>query len=200
MTEQMKATLNSLCKDILTVPLDASRARMYVLMNGIDYKEGEDLPTQSRTVLYTINNPDGLNYNQIEDCEVLDDGTGTADQPNPKNPVQKPDILKRILKGKISVDTKQEQVFFITWDHGSAFGIFREAEEVKAERRTPIYQDLGRYPYLAAFWNSVGKKYPQFVMFLNQLNKSPFVVQVHHSFYKAVRESETQDFSASTLR
>jgi hypothetical protein len=71
MTEQMKATLDIMFKDILTVPLDPNRARMYVIMNSIDYKETVDSKTEAKTLFYEIGNPGYLKYNQITTCRVL---------------------------------------------------------------------------------------------------------------------------------
>lgn len=98
MTEQMKAELNSMFKDILTVPIDSKRARMYVLMNGIDYKEGDEAATEAKTLFYEIGNPGNLDYNQITSWDVISDPEGTADEPNPNNPFQKTKYLKRNLK------------------------------------------------------------------------------------------------------
>jgi hypothetical protein len=158
MTDQMKAELNVMLKDILTVPLDSSRARMYVLMNSIDYKEETGTKTEAKTLFYEIGNPHNLKYNQITNCEVIRNDEGTVDNPDPGNPVQNPSFLKTILTQKRIHVNEDEDIFFITWDHGSAFGIFREIDPGIAEIRKPIHYGLERYPYLAEFWDKALEK------------------------------------------
>ncbi|MBD2704041.1 hypothetical protein IC229_25575 [Spirosoma sp. BT702] len=197
MTEQMKAELNSMFKDILTVPLDSNRARMYVIMNTIDYKEEGSCKTEAKTLFYEIGNPNYLKYNQITACKVISNEIGDIDRPNPGNPVQKPEILKKILKDHIQVQ-REEEVFFITWDHGSAFGIFREVDHgvVMAELRKPIHHNLERYPYLAEFWNKALEKDFELTELVDQNNhkKIPDVIQIGHNLFRLENISIEQGF------
>ncbi|PSL27461.1 cysteine peptidase C11 family protein [Dyadobacter jiangsuensis] len=157
MSEQMKATLNSLFKDLLTTALDPKRARMFVIMNSIDYHNAQNDTTNAKTLLYQISNPHNLDSNQITNCEVIDSVFGTTKNPDPKNRAQKPREIQAILTKHVKL-CPDEEVFFITWDHGSSFGIFREVDAGLPTPRRPIHEDLDRYPYLAHFWDIALKK------------------------------------------
>lgn len=201
MTDQMKAELNSMFKDILTVPLDSRRARMYVIMNSIDYKEGNGAATKAKTLFYEISNPHNLDYNQITRCEVIRNYEGTQARPNPKNPIQNPAFLKdKILtKNRIPVND-DEEVFFITWDHGSAFGIFREVDPGiadNAEIRKPIHYDLKRYPYLAEFWNKALEIDSDLKNMADPSNNPvfPSLIQIGHALF-SVEATTAKSFSS----
>jgi hypothetical protein len=186
MTEQMKAELNSLFKDILTVPLDARRARMYVIINSIDYMENEDSETEAKTLFYEVGNPNNLDHNEIIYCEVISNRPGDANTPNPGSPIQNPDFLKRLIS-KISI-YENEEVFFCTHDHGSAFGIFRETDPgtVTGEMRRPIQYNLKRYPYLATFWNRALEEDLNFNKIMNGGDKPvlPKILQIGHALFR----------------
>lgn len=195
MTEQMKVELNSMFKDILTVPIDSSRARMYVIMNSIDYKEEGSLKTAAKTILYRIDNPNHLRHNQITSCRIITNDTGDCGTPNPGNPIQNPEFLKNIVKGNILVD-QDEEVFFITWDHGSAFGIFREVDLKVARILTPIYHDLSKYPYLAEFWNKALKEECTLNKLIKRANHKNHlgIFQIGHVLYRLKANSKEQCF------
>lgn len=198
MSEQMKTTLNALFKDLLTTSLDPKRGRMFVLMNSIDYLEEDSTTISAKTLLYRIDNEDNLDTNRIVSCKVIESSPGTPAEPNPKNPFQKVEVLKCILKKEITIE-QDEEVFFITWDHGSAFGIFREVDAGVPAIRLPIDHDLDRYPYLAHFWKFAlnanenkdsKRKFKD--LFDNSESFSPSLVQMNHTLY-AVKPTFNED-------
>lgn len=185
LTKQMKAELNSLFKDILMVPIDGNRARMYVVINSIDYRENNEPGTEAKTLFYEIGNPDRRNCNDIVYCEVISRKQGDRSKPNPDSPFQVPDFLTRVMS-RIPVH-KDEEVFLCTHDHGSAFGIFRETDPgiATGELRRSIQHDLDKYPYLAAFWNRALDEDEDFrrLMSINIKPTSPQLLQIEHNLW-----------------
>lgn len=196
MTAQMKATLNQMFKDILTVPLPPDRIRMHVLMNSLDYKTAGEPGTQSKTVLYTLGNPYGMGYNQIADCQVIDGKEVATKQGNGDHSVQNPELLKIILKENVPVN-EDEEVFVITWDHGSAFGIFREVAADMAVVREPVYNDLAHYPYLAAFWRTAMEKDASLkALVAEQIKNKPLpLLQIKHTVYRMKETGSARAFA-----
>lgn len=202
MTEQMKAELNSLFKDILTVPIDPDRARMYVIINSIDYMEDGEEKTEAKTLFYEIGNPDHRDYNDIIYCEVISNKPGDSNTPNPDSSIQNPDFLKKVIS-RIPI-CKNEKVFFCTHDHGSAFGIFRETNpgEAIGEMRKPIQYDLKKYPYIAAFWNRALEEDLDFKKIMSQANEPtlPKLMQIGHTIFRIECDLESfSDFEYSFL-
>jgi hypothetical protein len=185
MTEQMKAELNSLFKDILTVPLNDNRIQMYVIINSIDYKDSNE-NLAATTVLYKIGNPHNRKCNEIVCCDVISRRDGDFDRPNPDSPVQDPVFLKSIIS-RIKV-REDEEVLFCTHDHGSAFGIFREInpDSLTGEIRRPIQYELEKYPYLAVFWNRALEEDSDFRELVDRASElpSPKLVQIGHSLFR----------------
>src|SRR5690242_7119528 len=74
MSESMKIELNSMFKDILTTPLQSENTRLFVMMNGLNYKEKKNnqIRIGCRTLLYEIINPYSQIKNQFGQCEVKD--------------------------------------------------------------------------------------------------------------------------------
>lgn len=189
MTAQMKATLNQMFKDILTVPLPSKGVRMHVLMNSLDYKTAGEPGTQSKTLLYTLNNLQGTGCNQIR-CKVIDSKDVTTGEDNGAHPVQNPELLKIILKENIQVH-EDEEVFLVTWDHGSAFGIFRETATDEAAVHEPVYANLEPYPHLAAFWHTAMEEDAALKQVVeDQIIQQPVpLLQIGHAVYR-VKEAE----------
>lgn len=154
LTRQMKRTLNSLFEDLLSTAMDPMRSRMFVIMNSIDYHDSDSDRTTAGTLLFKVGNPDRLHHNRIIESVVIDRDRGTQAAPDPENAVQTPQLLQRILTEYVRV-RQDEEVLFLTWDHGSSFGIFREVDHGFSAVRNPLGHDLNDYPYLAHFWNTV---------------------------------------------
>jgi hypothetical protein len=198
MTREMKATLNQMFKDMITVPIDHRKARIHVIFNSIDFKKGKN--TRAKTLLYKIGNPYDLDFNEIIDCDVISSRDGSLQNPNPGTPLQNPKLLTAILR-KISLES-DEEVFFVTWDHGSGFGIFREEELRIAEIPKPIYDDIERYPYLAMFWNAALKKDSTLKQLMNKVEKQvlPDTVQIGHNLYRVEYTGNNLGFDISRLK
>src|SRR6266536_2978838 len=125
MNEEMKIEIDLMFKEILTTPLNPENAKLFVILHSIKYKveDAQELRIENKTLFYEITNPDNKPSNQFGDFQIIDSNLDSITKPNP-NTFQIPNKLTPILeKIKIKDD---EEVFLITWDHGSAFGIFRE--------------------------------------------------------------------------
>ncbi len=80
-----------------------------------------------------------------------------------------------------------EEVFLITWDHGSAFGIFRELTPPLSSviRRKPIDEELERFPYLNEFWQKALEEttFNDFIKKEKEKIPDP-IIQSGHNLYK----------------
>ncbi len=157
---------------------------MYVLMSGLDYRSADGKITQSKTLLFKIGNERGSGSNQICHCKVIDSSEVETGSDAGEPIVQKPDLLTAILKDYVPVDA-DEEVFFITWDHGSAFGIFRDlAAEVVAVPE-PFYTHLEEYPYLSLFWRTALSRDESLKELAQKEAKKgkKLLFQIGHTFY-----------------
>ena len=157
MNEPMKIEVDAMLGDILSCPLNSEAASLYVVMEGIRYVgEGpaKKDKIQEFTVLYKMApGPHGLNT--FESCTVFERKyirlTNAGADPHL---LQQAKQLGKILSN-IPCD-ENEEILLITWDHGSAFGIFRD-EDPKAPTahvRSAITDHLEHYPYLRRFWTA----------------------------------------------
>jgi hypothetical protein len=91
---------------------------------------------------------------------------------------------------------KDEEVLFITWDHGSAFGIFREVDPDEAAIREPIHHGLDRYPYLAEFWNRALQEDPELKKLVdrNNRNNRPGIIQIGHTLFRLKVDPTEESF------
>jgi len=156
MNERMKIEVDAMLGDILSCPLNSDAARLYVVMEGIRYidAEAEGLANiQEFTALYEMgSSPHGPN--SFAGCTVFENKVmklkATGHDPHL---VQKAKQLGKILRNiRCEPD---EEILLITWDHGSAFGVFRD-EDPKiptAPVRTAITDRLDQHPHLKQFWD-----------------------------------------------
>jgi hypothetical protein len=176
MNGEMKAALDLMFSDILNTPVNSDKARLFVLLNGISYKKPEandDSPVEDKTLLYTIVNSGTGEPNKIGRVELLDSDDFEDPGSLGKNPFQRPKSLKTILSKRLPPDP-DEEVVLITWDHGSAFGIFRDVMRNNVLPMSSIYCGIDDYPYLKKFWSAATEKYPAFDEFATKTRKTPF--------------------------
>lgn len=146
MSEEMRAEVNDMLRSIIKTPINSDRARLFVIFNGVKYffPETAKVPrTETRFIMYEMVKCQHKRGNCFGRCEVRRSDVTTLQDSNK---------LSHILS---YIDVKDdEEVFFITWDHGNAFGIFREEPLALPQLRTPINdrQELQKFPYLRLFW------------------------------------------------
>jgi hypothetical protein len=156
MIEKMKVMMNSMLGDIITTPINNDNSRMFVIMNSIKYrldKTGNQIEDQ--TLFYTIEGTAEDGWNYIKTCEPIDNTAHYKSNSSGRQVLQKvPQLTSIFQKIKVKDD---EEVFLITWDHGSSFGIFRQESPTLDSNivRTAIDKNLEQYPFLKLFWDSV---------------------------------------------
>ncbi len=173
MSEEMKIEINSLLGDILTTPINDKKVRIFVIFNRIKFQlQGVEIKTESKTILYEVGNPQNKTENEIVQCQLI---PGTSQ-------LQTVSQLTEIFK-KINVG--DEEVLLITWDHGSAFGIFRDTEPRTPVVRNQMNDDLVKVPFLKKFWDTVWEK-PEFQEFYKMRDESFSynTIQKGHDLYK----------------
>ncbi len=105
---------------------------------------------ETKSIFYQVStSPVGSPENSFERYTIIGDQITAASQLDPTNPLQVSEKLAGILKKEIKIE-QNENILFITWDHGSAFGIFRDDPPLLPRVRKSIYDqnDLKRFPYL----------------------------------------------------
>ncbi len=155
LTKDMKYSLNLMFESIMEVRLNPDRARLLVILNGINYREkpGDKVVTANKTMLFTIANDNVAGDNEILKAKVIDIHVKRGDNGVAENPLQTPEVLKKILRKHV-MPHANEEVMLITWDHGSAFGIFRDTAD-ESKIRTPITENFDGLPYLQLFWTKL---------------------------------------------
>lgn len=198
MDVKTKVELNRLFKDVLTTPLDADLGRMYVILDGIRYtSDAGMLQVHAQTFLYEIINPYGEPFNKIGHCCIFDKTLTPVGMPLPKQPVSDSGRLAELF-GTIPVN--DDEVCLITWDHGSAFGIFRESRPSipstsstsSVEPMEPIYEGLEYYPFLKQFWDTASTspacKGSETLSTNHSGKKTIPLIKVHDVIYKVKSE------------
>lgn len=152
MSKEMRVEINEMLKDIIKVPLNPDHARVFVILNGIKYFFPETAKTPeivTKSALYEITKCRQNGDNCLETCEIINNGPNT---------IQNAHKLANVLK-YITV-RENEEVFLITWDHGSAFGIFRDTPVMLPQLLLPIndQEELRYFPYLRMFWEKALQK------------------------------------------
>ncbi len=105
-----------------------------------------------KTILYEIVNPLHKDRNEFGECRIIDSVESSIDQPIPTSAIQDGTRLAYVLN---HIDVKDnEEVLFVTWDHGFAFGVFKQATVALPQTREPIDDELEfkKFPYLKKFW------------------------------------------------
>ncbi|MEO6632050.1 MAG: clostripain-related cysteine peptidase, partial [Mucilaginibacter sp.] len=158
--EKLKITINNMLGDIITTPIVPDQSRMYVVMNSIkfvfnDPKNGID----DKSAFYTIERTADRKQNHITKCEILDNSIYYAPTTDGGQVLQKACQLEAILK-KTCVKA-DEEVFLITWDHGSSFGMFRaqpHSPDVLSVKKE-VERNLLQFPFLKQFWDKARKQH-----------------------------------------
>ncbi|MFT3909485.1 MAG: clostripain-related cysteine peptidase [Ferruginibacter sp.] len=182
MNKEMKIELNLLLKEILTTPLNPQNARLYVIFNTIrSISDNKKVPYETKTLFYEIGNDRNLPFNQFKKVKVLNEGETNTMQVSYK--------LTKLLK---NVPVKSnEEVVLVTWDHGSAFGIFRDANPnaKHAEIRKDIDEELEDYPYLKEFWDRalINPAFNKFIKTEKKKIPNP-VIYAANNFYSLTSE------------
>ncbi|SEM65344.1 hypothetical protein SAMN05192574_101345 [Mucilaginibacter gossypiicola] len=186
MVERMKIMVNSMLGDIITTPINNKQTRMFVIMNNIKYTLGNK--AYNTTAFFTIEAKKNGLGNRIKNCELVDN---EADE-NGNLVLQKAEQLADILR-KTNVKP-DEEVFLITWDHGSAFGIFRKEIPVLNNNtvRTEIDRDLFQYPFIKMFWNRVKQKDTHGFLKNKQVATTHTTIQVGHTLIKIRNSPENE--------
>lgn len=157
MTEDAKAEINLLLKEILCTPINDEKCSLFVLLNGIRYlsvdKDKEPV-VETKTIFYEIKSSDNRGPNVFgSKTRIIDFARFKASEPNPSKVLQDKDTLANAL-GYIPKENNDE-ILLITWDHGSAFGIFRDNPPGSiSNTMSPVDEekDLERFTYLKIFW------------------------------------------------
>jgi hypothetical protein len=190
MNEAMKIEVNAMLGDILSCPLNSEAASLYVIMEGIRYSEtpaeqkaAEKTKIQEFTVLYKMA-PGQHGGNAFAGTTVFERKTLNSRDTGDPHLLQRSKSLGKIL-GTIPC-AAHEEILLITWDHGSAFGIFRDEDPrtPTAHVRTAITDHLEHYPFLQRFWNEAMQT-PKLSAIMEKKSAQPreLVVQVKHDLY-----------------
>lgn len=161
MAEKMKATINSMLGDIINTPLDPLSTRLFVVFNSIKYAGLNPNDTiHDTTLLYQMGRSADGTHNVIADS-VLIDNSKYYQQENLEGKwvLQRPQQLAEILR--LTKREKDEEIMLATWDHGSAFGIFRVMPAVfqTNDVRKGISENLPQYPFIKEFWDAIAERH-----------------------------------------
>jgi hypothetical protein len=87
-----------------------------------------------------------------------------------------------------------EEVFLITWDHGSAFGIFRKETPIlnNSTIRTEIDRNLFQYPFIKLFWDRVKEEDEHGFLKSKQVASTHTTIQVGHTLIKIKNSPENK--------
>jgi hypothetical protein len=201
--------IDCLLGDILNVPIDKNKCRLYVILNSIKYLfKDEEFSVEDNTVLYKIDNPNGYGKNRIADCKLIKNDTSgyNINQETGSYTLQNPQNLKKIFT-QLELKKKEEELFLITWDHGSAFGIFRESVFTAADVASakPADADFSSYQYLKEFWDAVTSKieYKKLKEKIAALPpdaiKSYYIYKRKHKFYKFDKQEYDKAVAINTV-
>lgn len=157
MIRKMKIALNSMLGDIINTKIDNRKMRVFIIMNSIKFifQNGNNV-VDDRTLFYQVEYKNNSEENDITLCELV---PNTDENGIPI--FHKSEKLAHILR-RTNVQP-DEEIFLNTWDHGSAFGIFKQVtrENTAAARiriREEINKNLDLYPFLKRFWDCVSVK------------------------------------------
>ncbi|AXY77601.1 hypothetical protein D3H65_28055 [Paraflavitalea soli] len=204
MSEEMRVEINDMLRSVIKVPINPDRARLFVIFNGIKYffpATGKAPRTETRFIMYEMVKCQHKRGNCFGRCEVNRADVTTLQDSNK---------LSHILSYIEVMD--DEEVFFVTWDHGNAFGIFREEPHPLPQIRKPINdsQELQRFPYLRLFWERAMevedmeahqfKSEPGYAFFTVQAGHDLFAVSAKKEIAESVIPLLTSDKSRNFFR
>ena len=193
MIDRMKIMVNSMLSDLITTPIDNNLIRIFVAMNSIKYVLSDSVnQTDDITAFFTIKNRKTGVQNYISNCELIDN-SGHYKEVNGAQVLQKAEQLAAVLK-KTAVQP-DEQIFLITWDHGSAFGIFRQEDQILNPNvvRTEIDENLSQYPFIKLFWDKMREKDKNGILKNKPAENAYTTIQLGHDLLKIKNSPENQD-------
>ncbi len=193
MIDDMKTMVNSMLGDIITTPIN-NQTRMFVILNSIKYiSRGGKNKIDNRAAFFKIGKEANGFGNCIERCELLDPDK-LRENKHDIGVLQKVQQLTAVLKHtEVHPD---EQVFLITWDHGSAFGIFKKGSRnhkltIKSVR-SEIDQNLSQFPFIKLFWDRINEKDQKGFLRKDLGENSYTTIQLGHSLVKAKNTANNQ--------
>ena len=155
MDKSTKTEINILLQDIMTCPVNR-RAEVYVILDSIQYVRKTDTcyEIDERVLLYEVKAAPGYPVNAFGRVVPIEHNTVSPRHPAELgHALQRVDKLTKVLKQ--ITPGEEDEVFLVTWDHGSAFGIFRQIDPVTlpgSSGRSSITEQLDDFPYLKLFW------------------------------------------------
>jgi hypothetical protein len=159
--EKLKVTINNMLGDIITTPVNPDRSRILVVMNSIKFVFGDaQTGINDKSAFYTIGRTDDGTKNCITKCDIIDNCTYYETDKDGGQVLQKSRQLTEIFTERTKLQP-DEEVFLVTWDHGSAFGIFRHESPLPdaGTIKMQVEKNLTQYPFLKIFWDSAEKSY-----------------------------------------
>jgi hypothetical protein len=159
--EKLKVTLNNMLSDIITTPVNPDHTRILVVMNSIKFVFGDaQTGINDKSAFYTLGRTDDGTQNCITKCDIIDNCTYYDTDADGGQVLQKSRQLTEIFKDRTELQP-DEEVFLITWDHGSAFGIFRREPPMPNAGSIimQVEKNLAQYPFLKTFWDSADESY-----------------------------------------
>ena len=189
MIDDMKIMVNSMLGDIITTPINNNQTRMFVILNSIKYVfDDHHTQIENRAAFFTVRCQANGKQNHISECHLV----GPDKKGNDTLILQKSDQLAYVLEQTGVQD--DEEVFLITWDHGSAFGIFRKQTPTlsKSVVRKEIDQGSFQYPFIELFWKAIKKQDKKTDNFLGRkpIENAFTTIQIGHSLVKMKNSSE----------
>lgn len=126
LNENLLLELNSLLGDVFRSRPDDS-FNIYIIFSSVNYfaeKGADQFELRNLTFVFKIINKGGINEIVCKGCVDVE-SVREEDAKTEINSVQKKEKIAAAFK-KISEDNDQDsEILLITWDHGSAFGIFQ---------------------------------------------------------------------------
>ncbi|GAA4321311.1 hypothetical protein GCM10023149_21110 [Mucilaginibacter gynuensis] len=159
--EKLKVTLNNMLGDIITTPVNAGRTRILVVMNSIKFVfDNAQTAINDKSAFYTIGICKDVTQNCITKCDIIDNFTCYKTDNSDGHVLQKSHQLTKIFTERTALQD-DEEVFLITWDHGSAFGIFRDEPPLPNAGTVAmqVEKNLMQYPFLKTFWDAADESY-----------------------------------------
>jgi hypothetical protein len=181
------AEINAMLEDIMTCHLN-NRARVKVVMDSIRYvSEGPGhFVVDERVLVYEIKVATGYPVNAFGDVDIVEHRTTSPCPPvDLGHALQRVEKLTKTLTQYVPVK-EDEEVFLVTWDHGSAFGMFRQTDPQLGDpsARIDLTDELEGYPYLKLFYDKAMED-DRFsgLMELKKAQQRALDIQAGHNLY-----------------
>ena len=140
--------------------------------------------------------------NTFGTCWPIDFARGRTDGGVPgQHPMQRAQRLTAVLGEHVQLQPTDE-IFLVTWDHGAAFGMFREQQPNVSllTARTDLAHQLDDYPALRKFWDRALQE-TRFKQFVDRKKQQvpELVVQVGFDVYKIDQAGPNTIFTSDFL-